>query len=177
MSLIIDGYNFLNATELAAGGPTAGTLAAARLAVLNFVADSVTADQVRRTTVVFDAGVGAPRGRARVHAYRGLTVRFASDHQDADELIEKLIEADSAPRRLTVVSSDHRLHRAARRRRANPIDSDHWYAQVSRQRRCRDQQRTDHGKPPPPATAEEVEYWTRLFDQTTRQDKKPRSEK
>jgi predicted RNA-binding protein with PIN domain len=175
MSLIIDGYNFLNATGLGAPGRTAGTLAAARLAVLNFVAESVPADELPRTTVVFDAGEGAARGRARVHEYRGLTVRFASGYKDADELIEHMIEADSAPRGLTVVSSDHRLQRAARRRRANPIDSDRWYSQVSQQRR-RDQQRAHSAKPPPPATAGEVEYWMRLFDETTHQKDATRPE-
>jgi predicted RNA-binding protein with PIN domain len=176
MSLIVDGYNFLNATDLGAPGRTAGTLAAARLAVLNFVAESVPADQLPRTTVVFDAGQGAPRGRARVHKYRGLTVRFASEYKDADELIEQLIEADSAPRRLTVVSSDHRLQRAARRRCANPIDSDRWYSQVSQQRRRREQQRVHSAKPPPPATAAEVEYWMRLFDETAHQKDATRPE-
>jgi hypothetical protein len=31
---------------------------------------------------------------------------------------------------LTVVSSDHRLHRAARRRKATPIDSEKWVAEL-----------------------------------------------
>jgi predicted RNA-binding protein with PIN domain len=111
-----------------------------------------------------------------VHEYRGLTVRFASEYKDADELIERLIEADSAPRRLTVVSSDHRLQRAARRRRAHPIDSDRWYSEVSRQHRRRNEERASNAKPPPPATATEVEYWMRLFDDTAGEGDSTRGE-
>jgi hypothetical protein len=48
--------------------------------------------------------------------------------QDANRPL--LIRKHSSPRALTVVSSDHRLHRAARRRRATPIDSDRWVADV-----------------------------------------------
>ncbi|NIP86497.1 MAG: hypothetical protein GTO03_13390 [Planctomycetales bacterium] len=163
MSLLIDGYNLLNATALGGSCPAGGTLAAARLAVLNFVADSLPADQVPKTTVVFDAGPGAPRARARVHTYRGLTVHFASDYADADELIEQLIASDTAPRSLTVVSSDHRLHRAARRRRARAVDSDRWYAEVLQQQRQRRRQAVGREKPPPPASQTEVDYWLRLF--------------
>ncbi len=76
---------------------------------------------------MFDAA-DAPPGLPRTLEHRGLTVRFAAKSGSADELIEELIRADSAPRRLMVVSSDHRLQRAARRRKATAIDSDVWYA-------------------------------------------------
>ena len=77
----------------------------------------------------------APPGLPRVIHHRGLTVRFASQYPDADSLIEELIDQNTAPRRLTVVSSDHRLQRAAQRRRAKPMDCDAWYAGVIRRRR------------------------------------------
>ena len=80
-------------------------------------------------TVVFDARQ-APPGLPRELSHRGITVRFAAGYESADELIEQLIQRDSAPRRLVVVSSDHRLHRAARRRKAQAIDSDQWYEQT-----------------------------------------------
>ena len=65
--------------------------------------------------MVFDAQTPRRACRARC-IHRGLTVRFAVRYEEADRLIEELIRADSAPRRLVVVSSDHRLQRAARRR-------------------------------------------------------------
>ena len=62
-----------------------------------------------------------------------------------------------------VVSSDHRLHRAARRRRAKAVDSDEWYAEVLRRH-------IDgmHGKSPGLKPSElpsdtEVRFWLRQF--------------
>ena len=52
------------------------------------------------------------------------------EYEDADSLIEELIQKNSTPKNLTVVSSDHRLHRAALRRKATPIDSDVWFDEL-----------------------------------------------
>ncbi len=46
-----------------------------------------------------------------------MTILYAVNDEDADERIEKLIAAHSAPKNLTVVSSDHRIRQAATRRR------------------------------------------------------------
>ena len=46
----------------------------------------------------------------------GLQVRFAVRQDEADDLIEELLRRESAPRRLILVSDDHRLQQAARRR-------------------------------------------------------------
>jgi len=54
----------------------------------------------------------------------GLDVVYAGACQEADDVIELLIARDSAPRRLLVVSTDRRLARAARRRRAQSITSE-----------------------------------------------------
>ena len=42
-------------------------------------------------------------------------------------MIEEIVRTHSSPKQLIVVSSDHRLHKAALRRNAQPIDSDVWY--------------------------------------------------
>ncbi len=96
--------------------------------------------------------------------HRGITVRFAAQYEEADDLIEELIAADSAPRRLVVVSSDHRLQRAARRRRAKAADSDVWYAELVRSRRERQQVSADApARPAVPLLEEDVNYWLRQF--------------
>jgi uncharacterized protein len=96
--------------------------------------------------------------------YRGITVRFASRYADADSLIEELIRHDDSPRRLVVVSSDHRLQRAAKRRRAAAIDADVWYAQVVRERQERlIREQAQSARPPVPLLAEDVEYWFHQF--------------
>ena len=77
---------------------------------------------------------------------------------------DALIAADSAPRRLTVVSSDHRLQRAAHRRKATAIDSDKWFAQLMRDRQERHaSQPAPNLKPEGPFSAGEVEYWLKQF--------------
>ena len=104
--------------------------------MLNLLAESIPADELPRTIVVFDASE-SPWGTPRSIEHKGISVRFAARDTDADTLIEELIKADSAPRRLTVVSSDHRLQRAAHRRKATAVDSDVWFAQLMRDRRDR----------------------------------------
>jgi hypothetical protein len=162
MSVLIDGYNLMNVAGIVGRGMGPGGLARSRLALLNFLAESLDPREIAATTVVFDAAE-APPGLPRVIHHRGLTVRFASQYPDADSLIEELIDQSTAPRRLTVVSSDHRLQRAARRRRAKPMDCDAWYAGVIRRRRRSREQRVAPGKPPVPLLAEDVAYWLRQF--------------
>ncbi|MCX7426065.1 MAG: NYN domain-containing protein [Planctomycetia bacterium] len=164
MSVLIDGYNLMNVAGIVGRGIGPGALARSRLALLNFLAESLDPREIAATTVVFDAAE-APPGLPRVTHHRGLTVRFASQYPDADSLIEELIDQSTAPRRLTVVSSDHRLQRAARRRRAKPMDCDAWYAGMIARRRRRQshENRVAAGKPPVPLLAEDVAYWLRQF--------------
>ena len=113
--------------------------------------------------MVFDAH-DPPAGLPRMMRHRGLTVHFASRYEDADALIEELIRADSAPRRLTVVSSDHRIQRAARRRRAKAVDSDVWHAEMLRLRQARQEAaETGPARPAVPLLGEEVDAWLRQF--------------
>ncbi|HUT13897.1 MAG TPA: NYN domain-containing protein [Thermoguttaceae bacterium] len=163
MSILIDGYNLLNACAILGRGVGPGSLQRARLAMLNFLAESLPADEIPRTTVVFDAR-DAPPGLPRVVSHRGLTVRFAPRDGDADALIEELIRTDSSPRRLTVVSSDHRLQRAARHRKAKSVDSDVWYAEIVRRRQQRRELAGDVAERPyVPLLEEDVSYWFRQF--------------
>ena len=163
MSILIDGYNLLNAVGITGRGVGLGSLERSRLALLNFLAESLASDEIPNTTVVFDAA-NPPPGLPRVVDHRGLTVRFASQYDEADTLIEELIRAETVPRRLTVVSSDHRLQRAARRRRARAVDSDVWYAEVIQ--RLRQQRETGPevpAKPGVPLLEEEVARWLERF--------------
>jgi predicted RNA-binding protein with PIN domain len=166
MALLIDGYNLLHASGILGRGIGPGGLQRSRLALLNFLAESLPSRSLPGTTVVFDAAA-APPGLPDTLHHRGITVRFARHHESADALIEELVRMDSAPRRLTVVSSDHRLHRAARRRKAKAVDSDQWYAQLARQRShaARSPAR-DLRKPETPQAEDEVEYWLSHFSDT-----------
>jgi predicted RNA-binding protein with PIN domain len=163
MSLLIDGYNLLYVAGIAARGFGMGPLARSRLGLLRFLVESLDPLELARTTVVFDAR-GAPPGLPQTLAYHGITVRFASRKQSADELIEDLIEADAAPRQLTVVSSDHQVQRAARRRRARAVDSDVWHDEVLRRRNQRQTARPQQlTKPAAPLLPDDVARWLEQF--------------
>ena len=164
MSLLIDGYNLMHATGIIGPGGGPGTLQRSRQALLRFLAAQLAEQDRAKTTVVFDAR-DAPAGLPRQLEYCGMQVCFAKNPAEADDLIEELIRADSAPKKLTVVSSDHRLHRAARRRRATAVDSDVWYEQLHRTPSPPATHGTaspDH-KPILPLTAEEVRRWLDEF--------------
>ena len=163
MSLLIDGYNLLHAVGIIGRGIGPGGLERSRLALLNFLVESLQPKEAATTTVVFDARE-APPGAPRALDHRGIKVLFSTGYADADAMLDELIRADSAPRRLTVVSSDHQVQRSARRRKARAVDSDVWYAEIILQRR--DRQTRDVPKPSKPGVpllAEEVDRWLRRF--------------
>ncbi len=164
MPLIIDGYNLLNVAGIMPRAIGPGGLQRAREAMLNVLAESIEAAELSSTTIVFDAAE-SPWGVAKTSQHKGLLVRFAAREADADTLIEELIKAESAPKRLTVVSSDHRIQRAAKRRKATAVDSDIWFAQLMRDRRERHEPSptADLKKPEGPFSAGEVEYWLKQF--------------
>jgi uncharacterized protein len=162
MPLLIDGYNLLHATGIVGRGIGPGSFERSRLAMLNFLAESLDPAELPRTTIVFDAHEAS--GLPQVVEHRGIRVRFAAKYESADDLIEELIRADSAPRRLVVVSSDHRIQRAARRRRAKTLDSDVWYADLVRARWRRQESADDApARPAVPLLEEDVNYWLRQF--------------
>ena len=114
MPLIIDCYNVLHADK----PPVLAGLGEASLCML-----------LRRSgwarsgvTVVCD-------GQPKPHSPDPMAVEpvelvFSGVGQSADDVIIRLIDADSAPKRLTVVSSDQEIRRAARRRRARDWTAD-----------------------------------------------------
>lgn len=162
MALLIDGYNLIHGANILGRGVGPRGLERARLALLEFLVASLSEADRNTATVVFDAE-NAPPGLPRMTTYQGVTVRFSAGYRDADELIEELIGKDSAPRKLTVVSSDHRLHKAARRRKATAIDSDIWYAEMLRRRaESPVGPEAAENKPPGPVLSErEIERLTR----------------
>jgi hypothetical protein len=92
-------------------------------------------------------------------------------------MIEDLIAAHHAPRSLVVVSSDHRIQRAARRRRAKAVDSDRWYAELWAARHRRGQLPLDAPqKPGGELTGDEVSYWLKQFADSVSDEPTPRSE-
>lgn len=165
MPLLIDGYNLLHATDIFGDGPGAGSFQRSREALLTFLTTSLTEAERKGSSIVFDAA-DAPPGLPNHYQVEGLTVIFARDFPDADALIEEMLEDHRAPRSLLVVSSDHRVQRAARRRGAKHTDSERWYAELW-QRRIdlrRQQQKAIPEKPVRQLSAAEIAYWVQEFE-------------
>jgi uncharacterized protein len=161
MRLLIDGYNLLHVTGLTG---RRGDLQGSREALLRFLASAIEPKQRPYTTVVFDAAE-APPGLPRVVTIEEMTVRYASEYESADALIEELIAGDNVPRSLLVVSSDHRVQRAARRRRAAFVDSEVWFTEAvrSRDRLRRGPSPPGTAKPSGPLGSDEISYWVAEF--------------
>lgn len=161
MNLIVDGYNLMHAAGDFGHGAGPGGLERSRTALLRYLAQALEPELAARTVVVFDAS--AQRGAPRTERFRGLTVIYAAGYEDADSLIEELIRRHSAPRRLTVVSSDRRLRRAARRRKATSVGSGQWYDQIVKQRGVARDDTPETAKPTTDPTGSELQFWLDQF--------------
>lgn len=159
MRYLIDGYNLLHALGLLAGKAAPGELEQARRRLLGLLRKAH-GERAVDVTVVFDAA-GASRGTATAQEYRGIQVRFAH-RQEADDLIKQYIRKESAPRGLTVVSDDHRIRQAARRRRCLVLGCGGYLDQIDPQRRPRPSGPDAPAKPEGSAPAE-TEHWLREF--------------
>ena len=165
--LIIDGYNLLHAAGLARANYAQGDLQRQRHQLLVRVAGSLSTEERQRCTVVFDA-IEAPTGLAREFQHEGIAVLFAEPGHEADEVIELLVATHSAARNLIVVSSDHRLQRAARSRRAASLDSEAFLTRLSRRSEAaqtanRSSEGRDRAAKPTQASDPDVTYWLRKF--------------
>lgn len=168
MAILIDGYNLLHVTDIF-GDPGPGTdLHRARIALLNFLTDAISKRERRQTTIVFDAA-GAPPGLPRQMTHQGMTIHFAPRNSDADEMIENLLLQHRTPKNLVVVSSDHRVQRAARGRGATFVDSGQWYSERRAALRVRGIEKAT-AKPDAHLTADELNYWLGQFGDSPADD-------
>jgi predicted RNA-binding protein with PIN domain len=163
MALLIDGYNLLHVSDIFADEGAGTELHRARVALLNFLAAGIEPRERKQTTIVFDAA-GAPPGLPQALSHEGMAVRFARRYADADELIEEILEQHPAPRSVTVVSSDHRVQRAARRYGSTFVDSEKWFADLRASRKAQTDERSESSaKPSAEAASDEIAYWVDEF--------------
>jgi len=149
-TLLVDAYNALHVTGVLP--PEIAGVDARGLARL--IARSRYGD--RRCWLVCD---GAPPGSRRsggmirqpVAGVESVEVVYAGPGRDADSAIERLIERDSAPRQLLVVSSDRRILTAARKRRCGAATSEAFLARLAE-----DHARPGSGREPYPEFALDV---------------------
>ena len=103
MTLIVDGYNLLHASGVFGESRGPRGFEQSRAALLEMLVDLL-GDKASDTIVVFDAA-RAPDGLPARLSHGGMRVWFAREYPDADSLIEELVEDDTAPAHLVVVSS------------------------------------------------------------------------
>ncbi|MDD5326416.1 MAG: NYN domain-containing protein [Phycisphaerae bacterium] len=156
MPIIVDGHNLLHSINKA--DPDSGSVSDVQLCraigkYLRLINE--------KGEVVFD-GTG-PRDKSGFDNIDNLEVSFAGARSDADTVIEDKIKANTAPKRLTIVSSDRRLRDAARKRKATVEKSlDFWdnlCKQLSRKRGIAEPKGKRHG-----LTDGETDLWLKIFD-------------
>jgi len=110
--------------------------------------------------IIFD-GVG-PRDKSAFDNITDVEVLFAGPGRDADTVIEDKIQANTAPRRLVIVSSDRRLRRAARTREAAAVKSEDFWKrllkELSRKKTAREPSGKRHG-----LTESETKQWLQFL--------------
>ncbi len=132
---LIDGYNFLHAAGMIPRSVGPGTLQRSRRYLLRFLERRLTLPERTNTTVIFDVHQTKDR-IAPEESFAQMTIINAVDYPDADTCIEELIAKHSAPKQLVVVSADHRLHRAAHKRKSTPIDSEEFFEFLNSRLSC-----------------------------------------
>ena len=153
---IIDGHNLLHSIQKADEGSESISDVQLCYTVGRFL--KLTDE---KGEIVFD-GTGPP-DKTGFDNISNLEVFFAGLGSDADTVIEDKIRASTAPKRLTVVSSDRRLRVAARARKATSVKSQVFWDNVQKQLR---RKRTI--KEPPAKrrglTESETRQWLKFFD-------------
>jgi predicted RNA-binding protein with PIN domain len=159
---LIDGYNLLYAMGVLLPGRTGPTgLDKARLRLLGLL-HGAHGDESHQVTVVFDAA-RAPPGAPAEHDYHGLHVRFAVAEKEADALIEALIQTAAVPKHLTVVSDDHRIQQAARRRHCVVQGCQEYLDWLDRRRRAPQPQAPETPDKQPMPSRQDKDHWLAVF--------------
>lgn len=159
-AFLIDGYNLIHAMTTLGKRLGPGVLQKARLQLLGLLHHSF-GEQASNVTVVFDAA-GATPGCTPEHDFHGLKIRFALKGRQADDVIEDLIQHAAAPKQLTVVSNDHRLQQAARRRKAKVMSCEEFFDWLGRLRRQQKPKTVDSEKKDSESPAETTR-WLKEF--------------
>lgn len=114
--IVIDGYNLLHSIQKT--GEDSESISDVQLC---HIVGRYLKLAGEKGEIIFD-GTGPPE-KSGFENINNLEVLFAGISSDADRVIEDKIKASTAPRRLTIVSSDRRLRDAARTRKATVVKS------------------------------------------------------
>jgi len=161
MPLLIDTFNVLHTTGVLppdlAGIDVLGLIGL--LQQSRYANDRITlaCDGSPHTTGQDTASAGS------VDELDGFTIRHSGPVKTADDLIIELIKLNTAPRRLVVVSSDHQILRAARKRRCKVFSSPEFLQQLADDARLPRPSGTRFPKPRTAMTDQQVASWMSIF--------------
>jgi hypothetical protein len=154
--LIVDGYNLLRAVQ----NLSEQTVGVTDTQICHIISRYLGITK-KRGAIIFD-GIG-PRDKSGFNNLANLEVVFSGRNKEADDVIEKLVLVNSAPRSLTVVSSDRRIKAAAGRRKSTAVNSiDFWLDML----KTIDKKTKKKSEPPEKylgISESETEYWLRVF--------------
>jgi predicted RNA-binding protein with PIN domain len=123
---IIDGYNLLYAIrKMEEGFETLSDVALCRILSMYF---KLTGEKAE---IIFD-GTGPP-DKSGFDGISHLEVFFAGFGTDTDTVIEGKIGTSTAPKGLTIISSDRRLRQAAHARKATSVKSEVFWVDIQKQ--------------------------------------------
>lgn len=120
--LIIDGYNLLWAAQKQ---PEGGAITDIQLC--HMIGRYLRL--INQTGQIIFDGIGPP-DKAPFARIPNLEIIFSGQNTDADSIIETKITADSAPKRLTVISSDQQVRKAAKRAKSASVKSEQFYSEM-----------------------------------------------
>ncbi len=152
---IIDGHNLLHSIrEVDEGSESISDVQLCRIVgrYLKLISE--------KGEIIFD-GTGQ-RDKSGFDNISNLEVFFAGLNTDTDTVIEDKIKANTAPKRLTIVSSDRRLRKAAQARKATAVKSELFWSnlqkQLSRKKGIREPAAKRQG-----LTESETKQWLEFF--------------
>lgn len=155
MPFIIDGYNLLHLAQNQDHGFGSMT----DIDLCRHL-DKYLKQTGEKGQIVFD-GIGPPDKNGFNNLTR-LEIIFSGQNKDADSVIENKISLSTAPKLLTIVSSDRRIRSAAMARKATSVKSDQFWIELERQlnrkRHPKDPSEKHHG-----LNQGETEQWMKIF--------------
>jgi predicted RNA-binding protein with PIN domain len=154
--LLVDGYNLLRAVQ---------SLTDQSFNITDIQLCQIVAEYIYRTRkkgcVVFD-GIG-PRDKSGFNNLFNLEVVFSGTSHEADDIIEKLILENTAPKSLSVISSDRRIKTAAKKRKADAVDCVAFWTGLIKQLEKKKRTPAEPQAKFVGISEAETEYWLREF--------------
>ena len=153
--IIIDGYNLLHSIrKVSEDSESIGDVQ------LCWIVDRYLKLVGDKGQIIFD-GIGPP-DKSGFENIGNLEVLFSGRNKDADTVIEDKVRASTAPKRLTIVSSDRRLRRAAQKRKASVIKSEDFWNNMQKRLR-RKKTRKEPAEKRLGLTESETKQWLKIF--------------